>query len=129
MFEPKDEVLIIDDDPVSIFLAKKILNKERYKGLVNAYTDPETGLAHLKEVAAGKKMPKFLLLDLNMPIMSGWDVLDIIQGIPALDELRVFVYSSSSLSADIERSENYASVKGFLCKPITPEKLQELAIL
>jgi response regulator of citrate/malate metabolism len=65
-----------------------------------------------------------IFLDINMPKMNGWDFLDAYQQVE--DKVKVYMLSSSINSKDIQKSETYEVVNGFICKPLVVEKLSEI---
>ena len=75
-----------------------------------------------------EKLPELILLDINMPVMNGWDFLDelekIKKDIPKIP--RVSMMTSSSLDNDMARALNYSNVKEFITKPLTMQQLEEL---
>ena len=71
-------------------------------------------------------LPSVIFLDLNMPIMNGWEFLDDFIKIPKYKRghVTVFIVSSSIDPRDMERVKTYKAVNKFLVKPITPKDLQ-----
>ena len=96
---------------------------------VEVYTDGLQAITHLKAIK-GKldQLPDMIMLDLNMPVMDGWEFLD------EYDPMRtslgkenlLYVVSSSVTPHEIERSKNISSVMEFITKPISREKFTEL---
>lgn len=77
-----------------------------------------------REAALGKKI--LILLDINMPAMDGWDVLDLLCDRPYNKNVWVILNTSSDEIADEIRSKSYNQVIAFNKKPLTSEKLREL---
>ncbi len=69
-----------------------------------------------------------VFLDINMPILNGWDVLDLISKMDKniKKQLIIFISSSSIYSHDRERAMNHALVTDFIEKSLTVEKVQAL---
>lgn len=86
--------------------------------------DGEDLMAHLERCLAGEEIwPRLVLLDLNMPVMSGYEVLDAIKCDPRLRPLPVVVFSTSGQRADVERC--YARrANGYLVKHIDVNALK-----
>ncbi len=110
--EPSNwNVVIVDDEPDSIGVLETIL---RFKEAnVRTAQSGLTGLALLRQ-----QRPTFLILDIQMPQMSGWEVLDTIRKDEQLKDLPVIAISAHALLAD--RSQMLA--KGFtgtISKPIS----------
>ncbi len=64
---------IIDDDPVFIFGLKFLLNMENFAQQIKTFANGEEAIAELQK---NKKLPEIIFLDLNMPVMDGWEFLD-----------------------------------------------------
>jgi CheY-like chemotaxis protein len=127
-----ETVLCVDDDPITLMLSKMILNKAFFcKELVTAKNGEEAihyfeNLLHNKDI---ENYPKLLFLDLNMPVMNGWEFLDnfIEKKLHhTFTEIKVIILSSSVDPNDIEKSKIYPIVIKFLPKPINKEMLESL---
>jgi CheY-like chemotaxis protein len=105
-------VLIIDDEPHNIGVAQYVLNFNDAK-VVTASTGAE-GLEHLKQVT-----PTFVLLDLAMPRMTGWDILKEIRGNPATKDVVVIAFTAHAMIGDKDRALQ-EGFDGFIPKPIRP---------
>ncbi|MEJ7663145.1 MAG: hypothetical protein WKG07_28185 [Hymenobacter sp.] len=73
-------------------------------------------------------LPHVVLLDLNMPLLSGWDVLEALKPLEArlLGRCVVYVLTSSLAPADAARARQYPLVAGFLDKPLNGAKIQAM---
>ncbi len=83
----------------------------------------------LKEITErGEKLPEVILLDLNMPIMDGWDFLDDFIKLPNHNEDKVYVYivSSSIAQRDLERAKDFDIIHNYIVKPLTIKKLNDI---
>ena len=75
---------------------------------------------------SGLVQPYLILLDINMPMMDGFELLDhLTQHGPAI-EAPIYILSSSTSKADVERSMSY-KITGYLVKPITHSTLVKIA--
>jgi CheY-like chemotaxis protein len=74
------------------------------------------------------KLPDYILLDINMPIMNGWEFLDEYKrlNLDPLGKSKIFIISSSVFSNDINKARSYPLVKDFISKPLNVEKIKEL---
>jgi len=117
------KVVIIDDDSHNNHILKIVL-RHICKPLalqVSDFTLPAEGVGFLADFLVGDSEPVVLFLDINMPVLMGWDVLDRLSLLPdyAKDKLTVYMLSSSVDPADIQRAEANALVRKFVPKPIT----------
>ncbi len=122
-----DIACIIDDDPIFVFGAKKIMQYADFCSAFMIFHNGEEALINLKSIInAGEKLPDLILLDLNMPIMDGWQFLDEFTKIKTEKSITIYIITSSVDPADVEKSKEYDNVNNYLVKPITLETLQKL---
>lgn len=123
------DTLIIDDDPTGIFLTTRLLRREgKPADVVTAFVSPAEAVAFLQQQGPTDAPPDVVLLDLNMPLLSGWDVLDALQPLEAhlLGRCVVYVLTSSLAPADAARARQYPLVAGFLHKPLDGAEIQAM---
>ena len=124
-----DIACIIDDDPIFVFGAQRLMKMSNFcKGFL-IFHDGEQALNHLAPVLRGtvkSAIPDVILLDINMPILDGWQFLDAIINIEVVKKITIFIVTSSIDPRDKEKAKSYASVKNFVVKPITQDKLNDL---
>ena len=115
---------IIDDDKLSLKLLTILIAKNEFCDDIRSFFNPEVALDELKKNCnENKNLPDAILLDLNMPVMDGWQFLDEFNHLNLKKEIPVFIITSSIDQADIEMAKNYKAVKNYIKKPITAEKL------
>ncbi|SFW53387.1 response regulator [Cellulophaga fucicola] len=120
---------IIDDDPIFVYGTKRIMKDVDFCEEIHVF---ENGLDAIEELnrlrVAKEKLPKLIFLDLNMPIMNGWEFLDDFQKIPRhiREGVIIYIISSSIDPRDIERVKTYDIVSDYILKPVTPKDLQNL---
>jgi CheY-like chemotaxis protein len=123
-----DTLYLIDDDTTSNFLNENIIKKCRLAKNVKTYNYANIAFDDLKHSLLAdnpKVFPDLILLDIKMPYMDGWQFLDEFEKLPeaALEKCKLFMFSSSVDSKDIEKSKTYKSVNGFISKPLSLDKL------
>ncbi len=94
--EPVEKILIIDDEEVARYAFKKLLAGTRYT-VIEAVDGPE-GLRRAQEEG-----PQVIFLDLIMPEMSGFEVLDQLKSDPATRDIPVIIYTGKDLEAEERR--------------------------
>lgn len=120
---------IIDDDPIFIYGTKRIMNEVGFSENIVVYNNGQEAIDGLKEISeAGALMPDVIFLDLNMPIMNGWEFLEEYNNLPNHNSIKAVIYiiSSSIDPRDLERVKNYSDVRNYILKPITPNNLVDI---
>lgn len=119
------ETLIIDDDKIICFLHKKLCERNGIESAL-IFTEAQEAVNYLKDSdTPGREV--LLLLDINMPVMNGWDVLDALKKVELKSRVDVIMVTSSIDDADLTRSKDYEHVRGFVSKPLDLEKLQSIS--
>ena len=130
-----DKIFCVDDDPITLMLCKKVIERVEFAKEILTANNGEEAIAYFHELAKSQKKgeeiayPKLIFLDLNMPVMSGWEFLDVYTQNGFQDvfkEAKFIVLSSTIDPEDVARTKNYAVVTDFLSKPITKEMLEAL---
>ena len=109
------DILAVDDVPLNLILLDKMLSRFNIK-----IRKASNGLEAMREIIA--KKPDLLILDLIMPLMDGFEVLQHVREKPELSDLRIIVLSALNKNEDIVRAYNYGT-NDFITKPIIFEKL------
>ncbi|MGY0391872.1 response regulator [Bizionia sp. KMM 8389] len=120
-------VCIIDDDPIYVFGTKKIMESLNFCKNFLVYKNGKKALDYLiPKLETNATLPDLILLDLNMPILDGWQVLDEIIKIQTKRKIKIYIVSSSIDSRDLQRAKEYDLVSNYIIKPFSAEKLNEL---
>lgn len=123
-----DITYIIDDDPIVLAMGQKLIKTHQAFSDVITAQNGEQAISLIREIQEKQqKQPKLILLDLNMPVMDGWEFLDCLKEYRDIVDIDIYIFTSSINPADIERSKTYANVKGYISKPLTMEVLDNLA--
>lgn len=129
-----DLILCVDDDPITLMLCKKTIAKTSFCREIITANNGEEALQYLDSLKPNpldeetKKRPEFIFLDLNMPVMGGWEFLDRFSeaNYPHYNTTKVVVLSSTIDPEDLEKAKKYNMVIDFLPKPITLNMLEQL---
>lgn len=111
----KPMVFFIDDDPLSNKFNTMLIRKIHPDVEIKTFTKAEDALADLKKPESPK--PEVIFLDLNMPVMNGWDFMAEFKKI-GLD-IEVVVLTSSNDTTDKEKAEKNDQIKDYVVKPLT----------
>ncbi len=120
--------MIIDDDEISGFIYGKIIEKSGVsENHVKTFLKGQDALDFLSEnISNIDDFPDLILLDINMPVMNGWEFLDKYSNDiwPRLNKKIILCMLSSSVNRDdINKANSYAQVDDYLSKPLTKEVL------
>ncbi|MBC7870037.1 MAG: response regulator [Chitinophagaceae bacterium] len=102
-------VLIVDDIQDNLEVAAKILSFNGAK--VYTAQNGEEGLKLLNQAS-----PTLILLDLSMPVMNGWEMLEIVRQNPATAQIPVIAVTAHAMQGDLERIMT-AGFTGYIAKP------------
>ncbi len=126
MSKPKN-ILLIDDDEIFIFLTSKLLQSISEVGNISVSYSAMEAINYL-EMIDQKGFPDIILLDLNMPGLSGWDFLEFYSILhPKFKKQPLLYVVSSSIAAnDTERALKLRGVSGYIAKPINTDSLKKI---
>ncbi|MBV9891823.1 MAG: response regulator [Rhizobacter sp.] len=111
-------VLYVEDNEYNRKIVRQLLGRTNYR-LVEA-VDGETGVAAAFECA-----PDLILMDVQLPKMSGLDATKVLRADPRTKETPIIVITSFAMSGDRERA-TAAGASGYLAKPYSPRELLAL---
>lgn len=120
-------IFIIDDDPLINFIVEKMMSKVDSTLTFIKCADGKVGLEKLFGYQ-GNLSDCIILLDLNMPVLDGWEFLNEIQPTQFNDyhNITVNILSSSTDKIDIEKANQYSIVKKFYHKPLSIDDIKEI---
>jgi len=124
-------VLVVDDDDISNFIYTRVITATGSVKNIKSCMSGQEALSFLEEVVKNnpEDFPDMIFLDINMPVMNGWDFLTrYCEIVP--EELQnqtiLCILSSSVYKDDIERARTFSQVKEYVPKPLTTESLKNL---
>ncbi|MDR3679898.1 MAG: response regulator [Flavipsychrobacter sp.] len=123
-------VLLIDDDPGNNMISKMFLKKILPDADVLAFTDPQAGVAYILDNYTKEPVPTILLLDINMPVLNGWEVLEILSEHADMIKqyITIHILSSSIDSFDKQKANSQPLVTSFIEKPLKVETLRNILL-
>ena len=124
-----NEITIIDDDKIQVFLFLKFIEKTDMAENVSSFVNGKDAFDEMKKrFETNSTYPDIVFLNLNMPVWDGWLFYDEFKKLPNSDKITVYILTSSLSSADHEK----ASIRGlsgrYLNKPLKFEQLRELLL-
>ena len=124
------DVFVIDDDKVYHFIIKKLLTKNNIDVKPSFYLNGLEAIEEIKgKIKLGISLPDLILLDINMPIMDGWQFLDELKKSNNIVDKNTTIYlvSSSDSISDVNKAKEYQDqIKDFFFKPMTAEDLWKI---
>lgn len=124
-----DIISIVDDDKIYQYTMTKTIEATRRCKKILVFSDGEEAFNFLTENKADEaSLPDIIFLDINMPYMDGWEFLAEFALLkPKLaKEIIVYMVSSSVSTLDINRAKEISEVTGYIVKPISIDKFNEL---
>lgn len=118
------QIILVDDDPIILKLQVRVLTNALGVSPKHFLTGTDV-LDYLKSVY-DEKSRFLILLDINMPGLSGWDVLNEIQKLPFHRDIKVALVTSSVDAYDKSKAAKYDSVVDFIEKPFRPNCIDRL---
>ncbi len=124
-------ISIVDDDPITVFGIKKMLNSTVECKIVESYINGKLALDSIKECLQKKEpLPEIIFLDINMPIMDGWQFLEEFIVLPISKKVKINIVTSSIDPFDLEQWEFYKNKSHhsitFNNKPIKKQEIEEI---
>lgn len=125
-----DLTYIIDDDSTFVFVLKKLLKKiENFNEIRNLVNGEEAITILENHYSNEESFPDIIFLDINMPMLDGWQFLEEIEQSNYHQKCNIYIVSSTIDINEIEKSKNYASVKGFIPKPVLENTLKDILMI
>lgn len=122
--------MIVDDDPLNNSLCKFLVGKVVTNIEIKDFLLPIEGLNYIQTIynSSNSNCPTILLLDINMPILTGWDFLDEFakMGKHIHQQFIIYIVSSSIDFSDIEKANANIFVKEYVTKPLSLSIIKEM---
>lgn len=121
--------ILVDDNSTSNLLCTFGIKRVFPEIDVKSFLNPETALKDIEEEYSNKRhnIPTVILLDINMPEMSGWEFLDVFNNFSEhlQSQISIYMLTSSVSQKDKITAEQCPCVSGFLSKPLPLDWVRE----
>jgi len=125
--EKPNLVILVDDDEISNFINETILKNNLKNTEIHSFIDPIDALTFVKNTFDQNPKSTLIFLDINMPQISGWEVLDQLREIKEIHNfLKVIMISSSIDNADKKKCRENSLVTDFISKPLSNDYVKNL---
>lgn len=123
-------IMLVDDDEINNFITVKLIRKAFPDAVLSTCLNGRLAIDKLKDLFQNhpEKLPDYILLDINMPIMNGWEFLEEYKNSNMDPEKKITIYilSSSVFTNDIDKAKSYESVANFISKPLNLDAIKEV---
>ena len=130
-------VMLIDDNEIDNLINQKIIESSGICNHIFTHTGGRSAIEFLKNAEKiatttgnSELMPEIIFLDIDMPLMDGFQFLDEFENLPnsIREHCRIVMLTSSINSKDVKKSKRYANVKEYINKPLNKESLLNLSV-
>ncbi len=122
-----DIACIIDDDKLFTYVLSRQMQVINFCKTALIFSNGLDALTYLRPILESPEiLPSVILLDLNMPVLDGWQFLDEFVRLKPSKKITVYIVSSSIDSVDHEKALGYKVVADFYIKPVTEDDLREM---
>lgn len=119
------DVLLVDDDAILLMMLQKMVNKTGFHPSPGKYLNGKLAFDHI--ISNDNEETNFIvLLDLNMPVMNGWEFLEKLATSELKSNIYVIIVTSSVDRRDRDKADLFKSVVHFMEKPVTETKIKAL---
>ncbi|MFV8379191.1 response regulator [Flavobacterium sp. LB3R33] len=130
----KKAIWVIDDDPIYQIIINKIIQRSEMFSTITSFKNGKEAIDALHETVNTTAdnieiLPDLILLDINMPVMDGWEFMEKMGLLKSKfsKNITVYIVSSSIAAEDKNKSKTYSDILGYLSKPVTINDLELIA--
>jgi CheY-like chemotaxis protein len=119
-------IWVIDDDPIYQIIVNKIIQKSELFSSASSFTNGKDAIDALKKTLENNEMPpNMILLDINMPIMDGWEFMEemVLLKSQIHEPIHIYIVSSSIAIEDKSKAKSYSEIIAYLSKPVNSNDL------
>lgn len=124
-----DTVCLIDDDKIYLFSVKRMIEHFHLCNNILVFNNGLEAIEYFQKLRPDdKNIPELVLVDINMPVMNGWEFIEAFTDIkPKFPEIKnVYMVSSSPDPRDKNKAMSYPVITGFMIKPLNVVQLKDL---
>lgn len=115
--------VLIEDEPIHQFLTKKFLKEAGFFENIKVFSDGKEAFDEMVNLQNnGTHLPEIILLDLNMPVWTGWDFLNAFKNLKIYNQVTIVILTSSQEEEDRLHAAEYGLDNNFLIKPLSKDK-------
>ena len=115
-------ILLVEDDNVDVMVVERLLNNLKIVNSLVHFTNGQEALEYLKN--EDNEKPCIIFLDLNMPKMSGIELLKVVKAEQKLRKIPIVMLTTSKEEQDVIKSFKFG-INGYVVKPLDYEKFKE----
>ncbi|MEP6596489.1 MAG: response regulator [Ginsengibacter sp.] len=121
--------IVVDDDPTNNEICNIMLEMVLGKVDIRTFQVPEEGLAFIQKEYSKTLKPAILLLDINMPTLTGWQFMEYYKKFPETvkKQISIYILSSSVDKRDKDKAKANQGIKGFISKPLDQKTILSIA--
>lgn len=127
--KPIELAYVVDDDEFYVFAIRKLMDIQQFAEKVLFFPDGKEALDYFSmALACTDQLPDVIFLDINMPVMNGWEFLEnFIKTSPKLPKkISIYIVTSSISDSDIKKAKSYTEVSDYLIKSLTRADLDRV---
>nr|WP_315165639.1 response regulator [uncultured Flavobacterium sp.] len=125
----KKKIWIVDDDAIYQIIIDKLIKKSEMFSDKSSFKNGQEAIIELNNLLNNEELlPDIILLDVNMPVMDGWEFMEEMKGVNSKinKKIAIYIVSSSIAPEDKTKSKNF-EIFDYISKPISVEDIKSIA--